>query len=262
MSVSAGTATFGMSATATFDAAIRPNIANGNPMIGQSSAGMALTAGTIAFPGMLYLQDSGDTGTLNAATLGVTNDTEAAVAATGTVTFGTPVNGDTIVVNGTTLTKAASAGAAAFSTAAQLEVLIEALAGINSSETAGTITITAATAGEAGNAITLALGSSNTGTMAISGATLTGGLDATGWTGTANDFQGQAYAAPTAIQGLLVYCESGAVTVTQSTDLKLSLPATGKAQLAAAAGIASLLGSLVFTATANDTRVYISLMAK
>lgn len=103
-----------------------------------------------------------------------------AVAATGSITYGVPVNADTVIVNGTTLTKVAAAPAAnEFTDIAELEALIEALAGINASENGTVVSITAATAGYAGNAITLALGGGNTGTMSISGATLTGGLEST-----------------------------------------------------------------------------------
>jgi phage tail sheath gpL-like len=101
---------------------------------------------------------------------------DAAEFASGSITYGVPVDGDTVIVNGTTLTKAAAGGAAEFSTIGELEALIEALTGINSSENGTVITITAASRGAAGNAITLALGGGNTGTMAISGATLTGGV--------------------------------------------------------------------------------------
>ncbi|NCB26294.1 MAG: hypothetical protein EOM62_12590 [Bacteroidia bacterium] len=102
----------------------------------------------------------------------------AAAKASGAITFGTPVDGDTIIVNGTTMTKVAADPAAnEFVDIAGLETLIEALDGINSSQDGTTITIEAATAGPDGNAITLALGEDNTGDMAISGATLTGGAN-------------------------------------------------------------------------------------
>jgi hypothetical protein len=86
------------------------------------------------------------------------------------------VNGDTVVVNGTTFTKAASLGAAAFSTIAELCTLIDALANIGATQNGTTITITASSTGEAGNSYTLALGT-HVGTMAVSGATLTGGVN-------------------------------------------------------------------------------------
>lgn len=102
----------------------------------------------------------------------------AGTAATGTITYGAPVNTDTVIVNGTTLTKVASApGANQFTSIAELEVLVEALSGINSSHDGTDVTLTAATVGAAGNGITLALGGGNTGSMTISGAFLTGGID-------------------------------------------------------------------------------------
>lgn len=99
-------------------------------------------------------------------------------AATGSITFGAPDNGDTVIVNGNTFTKVAAApGAGEFTDITELEALVEAVTGVNSSENGTVITVDAATPGAAGNAITLALGGGNTGTMTISGATLTGGQD-------------------------------------------------------------------------------------
>ena len=103
----------------------------------------------------------------------------AAAKAVGSITFGTPVDNDTVIVNGTTLTKvAATPGANEFTNIAELEALIEAIADINSSQDGTTISIEAAATGAAGNEITLALGAENAGDMAISGATLTGGIAA------------------------------------------------------------------------------------
>lgn len=103
-----------------------------------------------------------------------------AVAATGSITYGVPVDTDTVIVNGTTLTKVASApGANEFTDITELEALVEAIALVTSTEDGTTVSITAETAGFAGNSITLALGGGNSGTMAISGATLTGGLEST-----------------------------------------------------------------------------------
>lgn len=99
----------------------------------------------------------------------------AGIAASGYITYGVPVNGDTVVVNGTTFTKAASLGAAAFSTIAELCTLIDALANIGATQNGTTITITASATGEAGNSYTLTRAGS--GTLAVSGATLTGGVN-------------------------------------------------------------------------------------
>jgi hypothetical protein len=111
----------------------------------------------------------------NAYTL-ATSNVAAATVAGATLTGG--VNGDTVVVNGTTCTcVASSAGANEFTNITELEALVEAVALIDSSQNGTVVSILAATAGAAGNSLTLALGGSNTGTMAISGATLTGGYD-------------------------------------------------------------------------------------
>jgi hypothetical protein len=100
------------------------------------------------------------------------------LAATGIITFGAPANGDTIIVNGTTFTKVASSpGTFQFSNIGELEERIEDVADVNSVVAGSNINLTAATPGTAGNNITLVLGLGNTGTMSISGGTLTGGTD-------------------------------------------------------------------------------------
>lgn len=100
----------------------------------------------------------------------------AATAAFGSITYGVPVISDTVVVNGTTCTYVAAAPTAnQFSNIAELEALIEAIALVTSTQNGTVVSIVADTAGTAGNAITLALGGGNAGTMAISGATLSGG---------------------------------------------------------------------------------------
>lgn len=104
-------------------------------------------------------------------------DTPAA-AAHGFIKYGTPVDGDTVDVNGTVLTKAAVADTADFSTIEELETLIEAITGLDSEIVGDYILITASAAGDAGNEITLELGETNAGTMEISGPTLTNGHDA------------------------------------------------------------------------------------
>jgi hypothetical protein len=100
----------------------------------------------------------------------------AAVAATGSITYGTPLPTDTVEVAGTTFTCVAAAPAAnEFSSIAELTALIQALATVNATDDGTTISIVAATAGTGGNAITLSVGGGNTGTLAVSGATLAGG---------------------------------------------------------------------------------------
>lgn len=100
----------------------------------------------------------------------------AGTAASAYITYGVPQNNDTVVVNGTTFTKAAALGAAAFSTIAELCTLIDALSGITATQNGTIITLRASDTGEAGNSFTLALGV-HVGTMAVSGATFTGGVN-------------------------------------------------------------------------------------
>ena len=65
-----------------------------------------------------------------------------------------------------------------FETIAELEVLVEAVVGLNSVVNVGDIDITSTLTGVLGNAQTLAVGVGNTGTLAVSGPNLTGGIDA------------------------------------------------------------------------------------
>ena len=112
-----------------------------------------------------------------------TNYTEGAFAsdsnidatfATATITYGSPSNGDTVVVDGTTFTKASSGSSTEFSSIEELTALIETLDVVNAEDDGSVVTITAAEVGEVGNVIEL----SKTGTaLTLSGATLEGGQD-------------------------------------------------------------------------------------
>ena len=110
---------------------------------------------------------------------GLTTDAVAGITLSGATMAG-GVNGDTVVVNGTTCTcVAASPAANQFSTIAELEVLTEAIANINSTQDGTKVYLTADAPGTGGNAYTLSLGGANAGTMSISGATFSGGVAAT-----------------------------------------------------------------------------------
>ena len=144
----------------------------------------AVTAGTSGNSISLEVDSDGDNITVSGSTL---SGGAAAVAATGTITYGSPSNGDTVVIDGTTFTKVASGPAAnEFTTIAELNTLISALSSVNSSSDGSVITVTAATAGAAGNSITM----SKTGSaLTLSGATLgagagVDGADAVAATGT------------------------------------------------------------------------------
>ncbi len=102
--------------------------------------------------------------------------------ATGSITYGAPAVGDTVVIDGTTCTCVAAApGANEFSNITELEALVDAVSGVNSYADATAIHISASAGGTAGNSITLAVGVGNTGTMAVSGATLSGGAATDEW---------------------------------------------------------------------------------
>ncbi|MFC5559178.1 beta strand repeat-containing protein [Ureibacillus thermophilus] len=86
----------------------------------------------------------------------VTTQGADAVAAKGTINFSTLNDNDTVVVDGNTFTKVASNPDQAngeFSNADELTALINALPSVNASNNNGTITVTAATPGNAGNGI-------------------------------------------------------------------------------------------------------------
>ena len=96
--------------------------------------------------------------------------------ATGTVTYGSPSDGDTLTVDGTTFTKvSASPGANEFTDDTELTTLIDALASVSATIDTGVITITAETIGSSGNSITLAKTGSE---LSLSGETLSGGYSA------------------------------------------------------------------------------------
>jgi len=117
--------------------------------------------------------------TVSGATLGGGAD---AIAATGTILYGAPDDGDTVTVDGTTFTKVAAApGANEFTAIAELTALIDVLANVDAVDDGVTITITASVAGAAGNAIAMAQNSING--LTLSGPTLGGGLDAIAATG-------------------------------------------------------------------------------
>lgn len=80
---------------------------------------------------------------------------KAGTAASATIVFGSPSNGDTITVDGTTFTKAASASGNSFSTAAELAALIDALPRVGAANVTGTITVTAVSIGTWGNQIAI-----------------------------------------------------------------------------------------------------------
>lgn len=136
-----------------------------------ATAGAEVVSGTAA---ALSVQIQNGVSTATQIAAAVNASTAKALKASGTITYGSPSNGDTLVANGTTFTKAASGDATHFSTIAELTALITAVAALDATDDGTTITVVAATPGVAGNALTLA----KTGTaLVLSGALLTGGRD-------------------------------------------------------------------------------------
>jgi len=276
MSISNASANFGLSAIATSG---RPLITT-NTVLGQTQTPMSLTTCDNGFYASLILQDPADTATLDTNDYDVTLTANAAVAATGVLTLtGNAVAAQTVTIGSVTYTFRASVsttanevlvGATASDSLDNLIAAINAGAGSGTlygsatvahpqvsaaAGTGDTMNVTADTAGAAGNSI------ATTETMtngSFGAATLTGGADANAWSGASLDFEGVDFAVNASIQGLLVYCSTGSVTVSNSTDLVIPVPATGKALIACPTGVTELLGTLTFTAESANTLVYIT----
>jgi hypothetical protein len=136
-----------------------------------ATAGSEVVSGTVAAVGV---QISNGVSTATQIKAAVVAASLSSVRASGTVTYGSPSNGDTLVVNGTTFTKAASGDATHFSTIGELTALVDALSSVSATDNGTTITIVATDPGVAGNAITLAKTGS---ALTLSGAVLASGRD-------------------------------------------------------------------------------------
>lgn len=215
-------------------------------------AGIAYTI-NIAFDG------SGDVVTIPLST-GIATGDVTGVAATGTITFtGLPVANETITVRGVVYTfKAAAAtateitiGANATGTASNtVSKIVANDTLLDAASVAGVVTISASNTGEYGNAYTLAESATNT---AVSGATLTGGIDKVVITGDGVDFEGTALPTATKIHGLLVTCSEGSVTAAVSTILKDTVTPNGGLMNWNATGRTDLVANLTITSNAVNT---------
>ncbi len=223
----------------------------------QSRASMPLA--DVAYTINIAFDGSGDAATINLDNGTATGDVTG-VKATGTVTFtGLPVADETITVNAIVYTFKASAstateitiGADATGTASNAASKIVANdTAVDASNVAGVLTITAASTGEYGNAITLAESATNT---AVSGATLTGGVDKVVITGDGVDALGAAIPTCSAIHGVQVTCTSGSVTAAISTIAKDTVSVSNGFQTWSVPGRTDLLENLVITSAAVNT---------
>ena len=156
----------------------------------------------------------------------------------------------------TQITIGADATATASNAASKIELNDTA---VDASNVAGVLTITAAATGEYGNAITLAETATNT---AVSGATLSGGVDKVVITGDGVDALGNAIPTCTAIHGVLVTCSSGNVTAAISTIVKDTVSVSNGFQIWSVPGRADLLENLVITSTAVNTVARVTVRAR
>lgn len=137
-----------------------------------ATAGSEVVSGTAAAVGV-QIQNGTSTATqikaaIDAASL-------SAVKASGTVTFGSPSNGDTVTIDGVVFTKAASASGLNFTIIADLTAAIVAnCTHVTATDNGTVVTVTALNPGVLGNAIAM----SKTGSaLTLSGATLASGRD-------------------------------------------------------------------------------------
>lgn len=213
----------------------------------------------IAYTINIAFDGSGDVVTIPLST-GIATGDVTGVAATGTITFtGAPVANETITVRGVVYTFKAAAvsateitiGGTVTDTAANtVSKIVANDTLLDAANVAGVVTISASNTGEYGNAYTLAESATNT---AVSGATLTGGVDKVVITGDGVDFEGTALPTATKIHGLLVTCTAGSVIAAVSTILKDTVTPNGGLQTWNAPGRTDLVTNLTITSGAANT---------
>lgn len=236
--------------------------------VGTPGTRKSLPNADIAYTINVAFDGSGDVATINLDNGTATGDV-VGVKATGTITFsGLPVANETIAVNGTTytfkataatateITIGADATATASNTAAKIDANDSAVDAVN---VAGVVTISAANTGEYGNAITLAESATNT---AVSGATLSGGVDKVVITGDGVDALGNALPTATKIHGILVTATSGKVTMAVTTLLKGEATDNGGCLFWDSDGRTDLLENLTLTSGAANTACTLTVRAE
>lgn len=215
--------------------------------------------GNVAYQIGIAFDGTGDVATINLDNGTATGDVTG-VKASGTLTFtGLPVADETITVNASVYTFKASAstatqitiGADATATAANAASKIAANdSAVDAVNVLGVLTVSAASTGEYGNAITLAESATNT---AASGATLSGGVDKVVITGDGVDALGNAIPTCTAIHGVQVLCTSGSVIAAVTTILKDTVSVSSGLLSHSVPGRTDLLENLTITSNAVNT---------
>jgi hypothetical protein len=227
------------------------------------TSGTPATRKTMPLAAIAYTIDvafdgSGDVATIDLET-GIATGDVAGVKASGTITFtGLPVANETITVRGVAYTFKASAssateitiGADATETAENTVSKLNADTLLDVINVAGVVTVSAANTGEYGNAYALAESATNT---AVSGATLSGGVDKVVITGDGVDFENTALPTAAKIHGILVTCTAGSVTAAVGSVLKGTVAPGGGHQTWSATGRTDLIDDLTITSGAANT---------
>jgi hypothetical protein len=228
--------------------------------VGKTSQRLPMPLVDIEYTIDIGFDGSGDAVTIDTET-GIATGDVVGVKATGTITFtGLPVEDETITVNGIVYTfKTAAVTAVEITIGADAtEMASNTAAKIDANQTltldavnvSGVVTVSAKESGTYGNAYTLAEAATNT---AVSGATLTGGVDKVEITGDGVDSLGDALATATKIHGILVTTTAGGVTAEITGAYSDSVSTTGGSLTFDSAGRTDLIGDLVITSTAANT---------
>lgn len=236
--------------------------------VGIPSSRKSMPLADIAYTIDIEFDGSSDVATINLDN-GTASGDVTGVKAAGTITFtGLPVANETITVRGVVYTFKAAAslateitiGADATATAANTASKIDANDSlVDAVNVLGVVTISAANTGEYGNAYTLAEAATNT---AVSGATLSGGVDKVVITGDGVDALGNALPTATAIHGILVLCTAGSVTAAVTTLLKDTVTPNGGLQTWNSTGRTDLLENLTITSGAANTVAQVVVRAR
>lgn len=235
--------------------------------VGRATTRVPMSLVDIGYTVTCEFDGTGDIVTLDLETGAATGDVTG-VKAAGTITFsGLPVADETVTVNGVVFTFKATAttsteitiGADANETASNAAGKIDAYnAEVDAVAVGAVVTVSAENTGTYGNAYTLAEAATNT---TVSGATLSGGVDAVIISGDGVDYLGAALATAAKIHGLLVYAPSGSAEVAVSGVLLSPVTSTGGVQVWDTAGRTDLIANLTIESTSDNSEIKVVVRA-
>jgi hypothetical protein len=257
MAISSTSAQYGLNS-------IETNIIDGTSFtatVGREVVRVPMPLVDIGYTVTIGFDGSGSTATIDLET-GIGTGQVTGVKATGTITFtGAPVAGETVTVNGTVYTFAASAatateitiGATVTDTAANAASKIDANeSNIDAVSALGVVTLSAKNTGTYGNAYTLAEAATNT---AVSGATFSGGVNAVTIDGDGVDYLGDPLPTAAKIHGLLIYATAGSADVEVSGVIMDSITSTSGMQSWSVPGRVDLIANLTITSSAASSQI-------